>query len=392
MQSILKTYKSIPQFVVFAILAVSLSACNSNTPETTSNKAYWKTSSTLGAAKGSTIIIIEGQTGVRWNAEVTKGMDWCAFSSIDDTSLTKTGTVASGLNVLYVYYKNNIGQEQRQAEISFQFEGEAIQKFTLTQLNESESSVVFGWVEMPVQKQNNNYQYVTHYTALDNGNSVRNFSLCFDKTKNAALWVAYPVHACYLGSAGRTDKWAFDPKIENIFQASCVNRSYGGSYDRGHQLPSADRVATKEMNNQTFYMSNMTPQLSSLNQQMWATLESRVRANNCSDTLYVVTGAYFDGNSTATTTDGAGNTVPLPTNYYKLLLRTKKGSTGKTIAQCDDDELISIGFWVEHRRYDGLDRSICTSVAEIEAKTGFSFFPQVSDAVKRQNNPVNWGL
>ena len=65
----------------------------------------------------------------------------------------------------------------------------------------------------------------------------------------------------------------------------------------------------------------MTPQLNRLNQDMWANLETKVRQNSCSDTLYVVTGAYF-GNSN-TTTDGAGKTVALPSTSFKVLLRTR---------------------------------------------------------------------
>ena len=216
----------------------------------------------------------------------------------------------------------------------------------------------------------------------------------FDKTKKAALWVAYPIHNAYLkGSGERTDRWAFDPIIPQSYQADCTLRSYGGSYDRGHQLPSADRLGTDEMNAQTFYMSNMTPQLNRLNQDMWAKLETKVRANNCSDTLYVVTGAYFGAGAT-TTTDGARNTVPVPTNYFKVLLRTKSGKTGKNIKDCSDSELISIGFWVDHKSYGNIEppKSICTSVADIEKMTGFTFFPQVSNSVKQQNNPTQWGI
>ena len=140
-------------------------------------------------------------------------------------------------------------------------------------------------------------------------------------------------------------------------------------------------------------MSNMTPQLNRLNQDMWAKLETKVRANNCSDTLYVVTGAYF-GAGTTTTTDGARNTVPVPTNYFKVLLRTKSGKTGKNIKDCSDSELISIGFWVDHKSYGNIEppKSICTSVADIEKMTGFTFFPQVSNSVKQQNNPTQWGI
>ncbi|MPN34144.1 hypothetical protein SDC9_181637 [bioreactor metagenome] len=86
--------------------------------------------------------------------------------------------------------------------------------------------------------------------------------------------------------------------------------------------------------------------------------------------------------------------MPLPTHYFKVLLRTVSGSTGKAIAECSDKELKTIGFWVEHKSYGNIDppRTICTSVADIEAKTGFEFFPQVSDIVKQQNNPAQWGL
>ena len=54
---------------------------------------------------------------------------------------------------------------------------------------------------------------------------------------------------------------------------------------------------------------------------------NRVRGWMCADTLYVVTGCYFDGTE-GTTTDNGGNPCPVPTHYYKVLLRTKQGTTG----------------------------------------------------------------
>ena len=47
-------------------------------------------------------------------------------------------------------------------------------------------------------------------------------------------------------------------------------------------------------------------------------------------TLYVVTGCYFDGTE-GTTTDNGGNPCPVPTHYYKVLLRTKQGTTGQPV-------------------------------------------------------------
>lgn len=392
-----KTYNQILRFLFLVLFALCYTACDDDSDVITqTNEAYWKVSSTVSATEGSSTIVISGVQGVNWSAEVIDGTDWCSFSSQDYTNTTKTGSITDGLNVLYVYYKANSTTEQRQAKISFRFEGEAEQIFILTQLAQSQEGLpnFNAWVEIPSYKENSNYQYVTHYTTLDN-KTVRNFSLCFDKTKKAALWVAYPMHASYLGSVGRTDSWAFDPFINASYQANCVSYSYKGQYDRGHQIASADRLASREMNAQTFYMSNITPQLDRLNQDMWANLETKVRSYRCSDTLYVVTGAYYANDATlATTSDGEGNTIPIPTSYFKVLLRTKSGATGKTIAQCSDSELISIGFWVEHKSYGNIQppRSICTSVAQIEEKTGFTFFSHASDVVKQQNNPANWGL
>lgn len=380
--------------IAFILCATACSNDDSNAPSQP-NEVFWKISSTVSFAEGSSAIIITGATGTEWSAKITEGSTWCSFSSTDYVNgAAKIGTVKDGLNVLYVYYKANAGNQERQAKIAFQFTGEAEQVFDLTQLAQNQENLpsFTVWPELPASKVNVNYQYATHYTPLNN-RSVRNYSICFDKTKKAALWVAYPIHNAYLGGVNRTDAWAFDPIIPFIYQPNCIERSYKGNYDRGHQLPSADRLATKEMNAQTFYMTNMTPQLDRLNQDMWAKLESKVRANRCSDTLYVVTGAYF-GSGATTTADGAGNVVPIPTNYFKVLLRTKSGTTGKQIKDCNESELISMGVWVEQKSYGNIEppRSICTSVADIEAKTGFTFFPQVPTAVKQQNNPTAWGI
>lgn len=399
MTSIHRYYTTTVNILLLTVLTLWVGACSSNDdPDIVKvpNEAYWKTSSTVSAASGSSAIIITGTTGTVWNAEVTEGNTWCSFSNKDFTnSSQKSGEIKEGLNVLYVYYQNNTGSTQRQAKISLRFADEAELTLDLSQLSSGQQNLPSfnTWIELPAEKENANYQYVAHYAKLNN-KPVRNYSLCFDKTKQAALWVAYPIHNAYLtGSGSRTDAWNFDPFIPEKFQANCVDRSYKGSYDRGHQLPSADRLATDSLNAQTFYMSNMTPQLNRLNQDMWAKLEAKVRVNKCSDTLYVVTGAYFGSNAT-TTFDGAGNTVAVPTNYYKVLLRTKTGSTGKAIQDCTDDELISIGFWVEQKSYGNIEppRSICTTVADIEQKTGFTFFPKVSATVKKQNNPTQWGI
>ena len=66
------------------------------------------------------------------------------------------------------------------------------------------------------------------------------------------------------------------------------------TYDRGHQIPNADRNADSSLQNQTYYWTNSTPQHASFNQGIWNTLENQVRDMvSGSDSVYVVTGPVY---------------------------------------------------------------------------------------------------
>ena len=232
----------------------------------------------------------------------------------------------------------------------------------------------------------------------------RNFTMCFDKANKAAIWVAYPLHECHTGNSGRTDAWGYDPEIATQYQAN-LNKSYDGSYDRGHQLPSGSRTCSKTVNNATFYYSNMTPQASNFNQKGWATLENNVRKDICSDTLYVVTGALFKGNNDSSiksyTYDANGDKCPIPSHYFKVLLRTKKGNTKKTIKEITKaSDLQAIAVLLKHTSYldneNPLPSSAIISVKELEEFSGITFFPIIDDSieaeVKKQNNRSDWSF
>ncbi|GAB1415047.1 hypothetical protein MASR2M117_04530 [Paludibacter sp.] len=381
-----KIYISTKKLSVLLILSLVFYSCTDDV--SLLSDVYWEESSTINSNISSTNLIIAGKSNQKWSAEIIEGAGWCSFSNTDSALTVTNGVLDKIENKITLFFKNNNTKQPRIAKISLTLQGNNKEIFTITQ---TPGFSIF--TETPSVVVSDNFQYITHYTKLRD-KTVRNYSMCFDNTKKASLWVAYPIHSSYFGSVGRTDAWAFDPNISTNFQAFCVTGYYGGIYDRGHQIASADRQANKEMNEQTFYMTNMTPQLNRLNQDMWAKLEMKVRSNNCSDTLFVVTGAYFDPSSSKTTTDGSYNRVPVPTHYYKILLRTKSGNTGKTISQCADNELMSIGFWVEHKSYGNIEppKSICTTVSDIESKTGFTFFPSVSGNVKNQNDPGKWGV
>ena len=220
------------------------------------------------------------------------------------------------------------------------------------------------WMELPVMD-NPNLGYYTH-SFMMNGKSYRNYSFGWSQKDRVALWVAYPLSKLYTnGSAGRTNAWALDPLLGN--DSAAPFSGYAGDYARGHQLPSADRQCCYDANAQTFYGTNMTPQLNAHNEGIWSSLESKVRnIANSSDTTYVVTGVIVS-DSSLKETDSYGASVTVPDAYFKVLLRYSKSST---LGQWN-----AAAFYLEHRKYsESLGKQHSMSVDELEEITGIDFF------------------
>lgn len=246
--------------------------------------------------------------------------------------------------------------------------------------------VVHNWIELPeVDGSQTDHKFATHYTTIG-GKRVRNYSMLYDTKHRVALWVAYPLHNFYLGSVGRTDTFLYDPSFSTSVQPQVAGSGYFGSpYNRGHQIPSADRLATVEANRQTFYCTNMTAQNGTLNQNYWAGLEGFVRSKICKDTLFVVTGCVVP-QSGGTTRQGA----TVPTAYFKALLRTQRGSSG---VYPSDGNAMCIAFWKENKSDTGsVTAADAMSVAALEDRLGYELFPAISRTVKEQMSASRWGL
>jgi hypothetical protein len=111
----------------------------------------------------------------------------------------------------------------------------------------------------------------------------------------------------------------------------------------------------------------------------------------------VVTGAAFS-DSPKSTSDKSGMSLPVPDYYYKVLLSSKSGHTGKSIGELPASEIRCVGFWLSHFGYgtkDNLSTKELMSVAEIEQRTGFVFFPMLSaeaQSVKETYTASDWGM
>lgn len=235
------------------------------------------------------------------------------------------------------------------------------------------------WLELPATDDENLY-FISHEMPEGSGlEGKRNFSYYYSPDDRLAVWVAYPLYRSTVGSSGRTDAWGYDPKVPAKYQP-VLFKGYKGGYDRGHQMPSADRTKNQDMNETTFYFTNMTPQLGSLNQKSWATFENMVRDWSYSvDTLYVVTGADIKG-ATDVAYDNNGAECTVPEGYFKALLGYKKGgSIGNSTGG-----YVGIAFYFEHRSYSNDTNTIMNqsmSIDELESKLGYDFFVNLPDKI-----------
>ena len=213
-----------------------------------------------------------------------------------------------------------------------------------------------------------------------------NYSVAYDAGKQHSRWVAFRFDATMKKDkdVGRKDynilpQYPQDP----LCNATPSDDASFSGYQHGHLCASADRLCSRVSNDQTFYMSNMSPQIGSFNQQYWTIYEQFVQTlglKGCisdtngyrwADTLYVVKGGTIDDGQILGTVSVDKKRMPVPKYYFIALLKVKNNLYS------------SIAFWVEHRAYDAgtvlkNDRdevmAHAISVDELERRTGIDFF------------------
>ena len=132
----------------------------------------------------------------------------------------------------------------------------------------------------------------------------------------APIWVSYRLtEASVTPDNGRGgDPFAEDEMLPVEARSTLWDYKYSG-WDRGHMAPRAAMDSTPALRDESFLMSNMTPQHPRLNQAGWRDLEAYVRDLAIEyDEIYVVTGALFKG---INRTIGKG--VHIPSHVYKAI-------------------------------------------------------------------------
>ena len=339
---------------------------------------------------------VSGDAGT-FNITLASSVAWTASSSNSAFAVSPASGSEGGL-VTVTYGDNPSTTDTRSADIVFRTEDPAIAqrelKFTVTQqpYESLVPSAVQAWLELPAVPSSDPDAAFFSHDMTYNGQTVRNYSFLLDLPGRVSRWVAYPLYKGMTTGSTRTDKWEYDPLVPKRYQGVAY-KSYAG-YDRGHQLPSADRLCNTSANEQTFYFTNITPQHADLNQGLWEKLEQQVRGqiNSC-DTLYVVTGCVLATTAdptVRTVDDNNGKPVAVPKAYYKVILKYTAGTANGGYS--------AIGFWMENKAYGetALSRSFARTVDEIETLTGIDFFHNLNDTYEKEAearyDASAWGL
>ncbi|MBL4839047.1 MAG: DNA/RNA non-specific endonuclease [Kordiimonadaceae bacterium] len=196
------------------------------------------------------------------------------------------------------------------------------------------------------------------------------YAVGYNEYYKSPIWVAYKITKSSVeGGVGRTTKFKADMDLPEESRATLWDYKYSG-YDRGHMAPSATMDFNKNARDESYYLSNMTPQIAGLNQQGWKYLEAFFRDIAIEHkTAYVVTGAIFDGNNRT-----IGNGVHVPSHLYKVIY----------IPRTPGNEVM-FGFLIPNENFNIKDlKKYQMPVKKIQNRAGLDFFHKLKNSLEKQ--------
>lgn len=190
------------------------------------------------------------------------------------------------------------------------------------------------------------------------------YTLCYREKYEQPEWVCYTLTPeKTVKTTDRKDNFRPDPKV--ITGSATLSDYKKSGYDRGHLAPIADMTYSEITMDESFFLSNMSPQTSDLNRGLWKELEQTIRDfTEDFEKLWIVTGPVLEKNDFATI---GKNEVSVPEYYYKAILGKKS------------QELFMIGFILPNEKCEGTVWDYVVSIDEIEERTGLDFFYRLQD-------------
>ena len=149
-------------------------------------------------------------------------------------------------------------------------------------------------------------------------------------------------------------------------------------FDKGHLAPAADMTYSFGSMSDSFFMTNISPQIPGCNRGIWKRLENQVRRWAVKEgKIYIITGPIFSKKPAVIKTAA----IPVPVAFYKVILDLTP-------------PMKMIGFIVPNQTSKRRISSFSVSVDEVERITGYDFFSELDDELEnrleKENDLQNW--
>lgn len=196
----------------------------------------------------------------------------------------------------------------------------------------------------------------------------KGMTVSFNREKHVPNWVAWELTGKEAdGEAPRASDFLADPNVDGC--ANPWDYSYSG-YDRGHIAPAGDMKWDPEAMQQSFYMTNICPQVKSLNSGAWKRLEEKCRNwARIDSAIVIVAGPVLTDSLTETIGD---TEVIVPERFFKVILSPYA------------DPPRGIGFIMNNGYVEGGMQKAAVSIDSVESVTGYDFFSVLPDSIEEK--------
>jgi endonuclease G len=209
----------------------------------------------------------------------------------------------------------------------------------------------------------------------------RDYVTYYDGNLRIPLFVAERVDEKRLKKLQRTDCFRRDVRIDAPMDSKPSDYDEP-IFDQGHLAAFANQTSSKIAGNNSFVMSNMTPQTCQFNRGIWQILEGIIRRwAREKQTIYVISGSILDrdGDGVRDPDDLAARMhsknkqfrVAIPTSFYKIIAAVADDGSLETLtilmphSQANPNGNAAVEYLASH----------VTSISDIEHRTGLDFFP-----------------
>jgi endonuclease G len=204
-----------------------------------------------------------------------------------------------------------------------------------------------------------------------------------NETKNAN-WVSWQLNQSWLGSdRDRFGKFVTDLTLPNEFEPHPDDLDYA-RWTRGHLTAAAERVRTEKDYLSTFILSNINPQLKSVNGGSWEGFETYLQeeANQGKD-IHIIAGSYEEHERISS------KEIRVPKYFWKVALILKQPGLNLAEIQAEDIENV-IAVRMPNQKPEGSPpvdedptkwKTRIRTVEFIEERTGVNFFGRLPEGL-----------